>query len=107
MQDALERARKLVAFYDGEVAALLPKDAEIFDVHVHVGTDIDGFVSKVDDLLAPGLATTNSLVHSQGRRQHVGLRAHNFGSCPYRLMTATRSSSGSAGAQFPFRPVKS
>ena len=51
MQDALERARKLVAFYDDEVAALLPQGAEIFDAHVHVGTDIDGFVSKLEDLL--------------------------------------------------------
>ena len=52
MQDALERARKLVAEYDDEVAALLPDGAELFDVHVHVGTDIDGFVSELDDLLA-------------------------------------------------------
>ena len=52
MQDALERAQELVGIYDDEVAALLPKDAELFDAHVHVGTDIDGFVSKVDDLLA-------------------------------------------------------
>ena len=48
----MERARKLVAFYDDEVAALLPHGAEIFDAHVHVGTDIDGFVSKLEDLLA-------------------------------------------------------
>ena len=52
MQHALERARTLVALYDDEVAALLPNGAELFDVHVHVGTDIDGFVSRVDDLLA-------------------------------------------------------
>jgi uncharacterized protein len=52
VQDALERARKLVAVYDDEVAALLPENAELFDAHVHVGTDIDGFVSKVNDLLA-------------------------------------------------------
>jgi uncharacterized protein len=52
VQDALERARKLVAFYDDEVAALLPQGAELFDAHVHVGTDIDGFVSKLEDLLA-------------------------------------------------------
>ena len=52
MQDALERARKLVAVYDDEVAALLPDGAGLFDAHVHVGTDIDGFVSRVDDLLA-------------------------------------------------------
>ena len=47
----MERAQKLVAVYDDEVAALLPKGAELFDAHVHVGTDIDGFVSTVDDLL--------------------------------------------------------
>jgi uncharacterized protein len=52
VQDALERARTLVAVYDDEVAALRPNDAEIFDAHVHVGTDIDGFVSTLDDLLA-------------------------------------------------------
>ena len=52
MQDALERAWKLVAVYDDEVAALLPNGAELFDAHVHVGTDIDGFVADLDDLLA-------------------------------------------------------
>ena len=52
MQDALERARTLVAVYDDEVDALRPNEAEIFDAHVHVGTDIDGFVSTLDDLLA-------------------------------------------------------
>jgi predicted TIM-barrel fold metal-dependent hydrolase len=52
VQDAFERARALVAMYDEEVAALLPKDAELFDAHVHVGRDIDGFVADVDDLLA-------------------------------------------------------
>ncbi len=38
--------------YDDEVAALLPEGAEIFDAHVHVGRDIDGFVSTLDDVLA-------------------------------------------------------
>ena len=52
MQEALEHAQKLVAMYDEEVAALLPEGAEIFDAHVHVGTDIDGFVATLDDLLA-------------------------------------------------------
>ena len=52
MNDGLERARRLVAVYDDEVTALLPNDAELFDAHVHVGTDIDGFVSELDDLLA-------------------------------------------------------
>jgi uncharacterized protein len=52
VQEALERARRLVAIYDGEVAALLPENAELFDAHVHVGRDIDGFVSTLEDLLA-------------------------------------------------------
>jgi predicted TIM-barrel fold metal-dependent hydrolase len=52
VQEALERARRLVAIYDGEVAALLPESAELFDAHVHVGRDIDGFVSTLEDLLA-------------------------------------------------------
>ena len=52
MQNALERARNLVASYDDEVAALLPEGAELFDAHVHVGRDIDGFVSTLEDLLA-------------------------------------------------------
>jgi uncharacterized protein len=52
VQDAFERAHALVALYDDEVAALLPDEAELFDAHVHVGTDIDGFVAELDDLLA-------------------------------------------------------
>jgi predicted TIM-barrel fold metal-dependent hydrolase len=52
VQDALERARKLVALYEDEVGRLLPEGAELFDAHVHVGRDIDGFVSSPEDLLA-------------------------------------------------------
>src|SRR3954447_19162304 len=52
VQDALERARELVALYDDEVARLLPEGAELFDAHVHVGRDIDGFVSTPEDLVA-------------------------------------------------------
>jgi uncharacterized protein len=50
--EALERARALVALYDDEVAALIPPGAELFDAHVHVGRDIDGFVAPLDELLA-------------------------------------------------------
>jgi uncharacterized protein len=52
VQDALERARELVATYDDEVANLRPDGARLFDAHVHVGRDIDGFVSTLEDLLA-------------------------------------------------------
>jgi uncharacterized protein len=52
VQQALERARTLVATYEAEVEKLLPAGAEIFDAHVHVGQDIDGFVAPLGDLLA-------------------------------------------------------
>jgi uncharacterized protein len=38
--------------YDDEVANLRPEGARLFDAHVHVGQDIDGFVSTLEDLLA-------------------------------------------------------
>ena len=47
----LERAQALVAAYDDELRRLIPDDVELFDAHVHVGTDIDGFVAPLDDLL--------------------------------------------------------
>jgi predicted TIM-barrel fold metal-dependent hydrolase len=50
--DVLDRARALVERYDDELRRLIPPDAEIFDAHVHVGSDIDGFVAPLDDLLA-------------------------------------------------------
>jgi uncharacterized protein len=50
-EDAFERAQALVAAYDGELAKLVPEGAEIFDAHVHVGRDIDGFVAPYDGLI--------------------------------------------------------
>jgi predicted TIM-barrel fold metal-dependent hydrolase len=52
VQDVLERARALSAAYEEEVGKLTPADAEIFDAHVHVGRDIDGFVGSYDELVA-------------------------------------------------------
>ena len=52
MDDVFERAQTLVAAYDEELRALVPPGAEIFDAHVHVGRDVDGFVAPLDDLLA-------------------------------------------------------
>jgi uncharacterized protein len=48
----LERAEELIRAYDAELFALLPRDAELFDAHVHCGTDIDGYRSPVDELAA-------------------------------------------------------
>jgi predicted TIM-barrel fold metal-dependent hydrolase len=52
VQDVLERARALSAAYEGEVRRLTPEGAEIFDAHVHVGRDIDGFVGSYDELMS-------------------------------------------------------
>jgi hypothetical protein len=49
--DVLERAQRLLAAYDERLRAELPEGAELFDAHTHVGTDIDGFVGPVGDLL--------------------------------------------------------
>jgi predicted TIM-barrel fold metal-dependent hydrolase len=51
VQDVLERARALSASYDEEVKRLTPAGAEIFDAHVHVGRDIDGFVGSYDEVM--------------------------------------------------------
>jgi uncharacterized protein len=51
VEEAVERARRLVAGYDGELRQLVPEGAEIFDAHVHVGRDIDGFVAPYDELI--------------------------------------------------------
>ncbi|HEY3107092.1 MAG TPA: amidohydrolase family protein [Gaiellaceae bacterium] len=52
MEEAVERARRLVGVYDEELTKLIPQGAEIFDAHVHVGRDIDGFVAPYEDLMS-------------------------------------------------------
>jgi len=46
--DALARALELSALYDAELQTLLPAGADIFDVHLHLGNDIDGMVGDYD-----------------------------------------------------------
>ena len=50
MDEPLSRARQLLQSYDEELRRLLPKDAEIFDAHVHLGNDIDGFSGQYEEL---------------------------------------------------------
>ena len=50
MDDVLRRAQALIAGYDEELERELPDDAEIFDAHVHLGHDIDGFTGVYEDL---------------------------------------------------------
>jgi predicted TIM-barrel fold metal-dependent hydrolase len=49
--DPLQRAQELMAEWDEELRHELPPDAEIFDAHTHLGTDIDGMVGIYDDLI--------------------------------------------------------
>ena len=48
----LERAQALIAGYDQELARELPESVEVFDAHVHLGNDIDGFSGVYEDLEA-------------------------------------------------------
>jgi predicted TIM-barrel fold metal-dependent hydrolase len=50
VEEVLERAQALIAGYDDELARELPSDTEIFDAHVHLGHDIDGFSGSYEDL---------------------------------------------------------
>jgi uncharacterized protein len=50
VEEPLSRARQLLSTYDDELRRLLPKDAEIFDAHVHLGNDIDGFSGQYEEL---------------------------------------------------------
>jgi predicted TIM-barrel fold metal-dependent hydrolase len=47
---ALERARDVVSAWDVELRRELPENAYLFDVHTHLGHDIDGMVGSYDEL---------------------------------------------------------
>ncbi len=49
--EPIERAQQLLESYAEELTELVPADTPIFDAHVHLGTDIDGFVGVRDELL--------------------------------------------------------
>jgi len=50
VDDVLNRAQAVIASYDEELRGELPKGAEIFDAHVHLGNDIDGMAGVYEDL---------------------------------------------------------
>ena len=51
MEDVLARSQSLLESFEAVVRAELPTDVEIFDAHVHLGTDIDGMTGDLDGLL--------------------------------------------------------
>ncbi len=90
--DVFERANALIDSYDDELRSLLPPGAEIFDAHVHVGTDIDGFTAPLDDLLATmrryGISRANAFCLDEPDR-HPAFRAAND-----RTLAAAEASGG-------------
>ncbi|HWX09138.1 MAG TPA: amidohydrolase family protein, partial [Gaiellaceae bacterium] len=50
MTEPLERAQELFAAFEAELRSELPPDVEIFDAHVHLGTDIDGMTGRYEEL---------------------------------------------------------
>ncbi len=46
----LERARAVVASWEEELRRELPENAYLFDVHTHLGNDIDGMVGTYEEL---------------------------------------------------------
>jgi uncharacterized protein len=50
VDSALARAQQLLSSYDEELRRLLPKDAELFDAHLHLGHDIDGTSGQYEEL---------------------------------------------------------
>jgi predicted TIM-barrel fold metal-dependent hydrolase len=50
VEGVFDRADELVASYAAELEGGIPEGADVFDAHVHCGTDIDGFVSPLEEL---------------------------------------------------------
>ena len=48
--EPIERAQQLLQAYSGELRQGVPAGCPIFDAHVHLGTDIDGFVGIQEEL---------------------------------------------------------
>jgi hypothetical protein len=80
VDDALQRALRLVETYGDVVRAQLPADVEIFDAHTHLGLDIDGMRGERDELLrvqrAHGITQSFFFCLDEPDR-HPGFRAPN------------------------------
>jgi len=51
MEGIVERSQALVESFHAVLRDELPQNVEIFDAHVHLGTDVDGMVGDFDELL--------------------------------------------------------
>jgi predicted TIM-barrel fold metal-dependent hydrolase len=80
VDELFERAQNLIAGYDRELRSTLPEDAEIFDAHVHLGLDIDGFRGIYEELekeLDSFGATRCFMFCMDEPDRHPGFRAPN------------------------------
>ena len=86
MDDAFERGQELIATYDEELRKELPPGVEIFDAHVHLGNDIDGFRGTYDELervmASHGIARAFMFCMDEQDR-HPAFRAANDRSLAY------------------------
>jgi predicted TIM-barrel fold metal-dependent hydrolase len=80
VDDAFERGQELIATYDEELRKELPVGAEIFDAHVHLGNDIDGWHGTYDELerimASHGISRAFMFCMDEPDR-HPGFRAPN------------------------------
>ncbi len=78
--DALERAQQVVAWWDDELRRELPDEADIFDAHTHLGTDVDGMIGRYEELVAvlDRYGVSRCFVFCLDERdRHPGFRAGN------------------------------
>jgi predicted TIM-barrel fold metal-dependent hydrolase len=92
MHAAVDRALEVSSYWDDELRSELPNGAAIFDVHTHLGDDIDGMKGRFDELLglmdAYGIARANMFCMDEPDR-HPGFRAPND-----RTLAAAEKSNG-------------
>jgi predicted TIM-barrel fold metal-dependent hydrolase len=80
VDDAFERGQELIATYDEELRKELPAGAEIFDAHVHLGNDIDGFRGTYEELerILDGYAISRAFMFCMDEAdRHPGFQAPN------------------------------
>jgi uncharacterized protein len=80
VEDALQRAQKLIARFDEELRAELPAGADVYDAHTHLGDDIDGMAGRFDELMSMldryGISRANMFCLDEPDR-HPAFRAAN------------------------------
>jgi len=78
--EPLERARELFSLFEAQLRAEMPTGVDVFDVHTHLGTDIDGMIGRFEELEGildrHGISRCNVFCLDEPDR-HPGFRAGN------------------------------